>query len=126
LSDLQTMNYILVFIGGGLGSVIRFALSQLIPNTKPNLPLATLLSNVLACAVFALIVSISQSKLHLQEGVKFMLLAGFCGGLSTFSAFSNETFLMLKQGLHLYAFGNIVLNLIMCLGVFYWFFKYSL
>jgi CrcB protein len=120
------MNYILVFIGGGFGSVIRFALSQLIPNTKLNLPLATLLSNVLACMIFALIAGISPSKLQVSEGMKFMILAGFCGGLSTFSAFSNETFLMLKQGLHLYAFGNIVLNLVMCLGVFYWFNKYPL
>jgi CrcB protein len=117
------MNYIFVFIGGGLGSALRFALSQGIPNSKLNLPLGTLLANVIACIVFAFVIGLGQSKFYMNEGLKFMLLAGFCGGLSTFSAFSNETFLMLKQGLHLYAIGNVVLNLLLCLGIFYCFNK---
>lgn len=120
LDIMQAINYVLVFVGGGLGSVLRFGLSQGISTTKLNLPLATLLANVTACALFALIVNLSLQKAIVNESFRIMLLAGFCGGLSTFSAFSNETFLMLKQGLHLYAFGNIVLNLVLCLGIFYW------
>ncbi len=123
MDDIHFMNYLFVFIGGGLGSLLRFGLSQAIPNSKFNLPLATLVANVSACLVFALVLGLTQQKTSFSEGVKFMLLAGFCGGLSTFSAFSNETFLMLKQGLHLYAFGNILVNLLSCLGIFYWFNK---
>jgi fluoride exporter len=118
------MNYLMVFIGGGLGSLLRFGLSQGIPSTKVHLPLATLLANVIACIVFALVMTLGQHKAFFSEPVKFMLLAGFCGGLSTFSTFSNETFMMLKQGLHLYAIANILFNLCLCLAVFYWFNKH--
>jgi len=113
----------MVFIGGGLGSLLRFGLSQAIPVTKIHLPLATLLANLIACLVFACVVALAQQKAYFTEPVKFMLLAGFCGGLSTFSSFSNETFLLLKQGLHFYAIANIMLNIFLCLGIFYWFNK---
>jgi len=117
------LNFLLVFIGGGLGSVIRFAIGLSLSQSKLNLPLATLLANLLACVIFAGVLFFSQSKLAVSENIKYLLLAGFCGGLSTFSAFSNETFILLKQGLHVMAIGNIVLNLCLCLFVFYWFTK---
>lgn len=119
----QMTSLVLVFLGGGAGSLLRYVLGLLFGSTRLNLPLATLSANVLACLIYALILGYSSPKTGLNDNIKHLVLIGFCGGLSTFSTFSAETFLLLKQGLHFYAFGNILLSFLMCVGLFFWFSK---
>ncbi|MEI7596583.1 MAG: fluoride efflux transporter CrcB [Bacteroidota bacterium] len=117
------LQIVAVFIGGGLGSVLRFGISKFSLAYLPfKFPLATLLSNIIACLVLALVLYAGQ-KIQMSQTLKILIAVGFCGGLSTFSTFSAETFELIKSGLFAYAIANILISVVGCLGLFYWFYR---
>jgi len=114
------MNALWVFLGGGLGSVLRYGISMgaLKIGLNTGFPWATLLANGLACAfvgwlIHALGFSTGSSK-------HALLVIGFCGGLSTFSTFSVETVALVQQGRWDWAAAYVLLSLMMCLGLLGW------
>ena len=80
----------LVFSGGGLGSVMRYGMTQLLVRWSQNFPIATFLTNLMACFAIGVITSY-VSKGILTDEQRTFLAVGICGGFSTFSTFSNET-----------------------------------
>lgn len=112
------MSFVYVFFGGGLGSVVRYLIGILFQKSSLSLPVATLASNVLACLLFSFSLHLIESK-HVSPSVfKLLILTGFCGGLSTFSTFGFETFLLFKQGSMGWALLNIVISITLCLSSF--------
>ncbi|MFZ6052874.1 fluoride efflux transporter CrcB [Halocola ammonii] len=120
------MNLILaVFIGGGLGSVCRYALSLWTRTWGFQLPMGTLLSNILACVVLGLAVGALQDKLYSQNFIGTLVIVGFCGAFSTFSTFSFETLQLIKTGHFWVAAANVIISLFTCLIILWWLMKKS-
>lgn len=115
------MNVVLaIFIGGGLGSLARFGISSFIMSRHiTQFPIATLVSNFLSCCVLGILVGFFHERLMSSDVLKGMVLIGFCGGFSTFSAFSYETFELIKSGYYMYATANVVVSIAICLFVLF-------
>lgn len=113
--------WLAVFVGGGLGSVARFGITRavLAVGMKGAFPWATLLANVLASVVLAWLVLRTQDHLQGRHALKAFVAVGFCGGFSTFSTFSHENFLLLREGQLALAAINIAVSVLLCLAVFY-------
>lgn len=89
---------LLVFIGGGLGSVARYWLSLKLNNFENAIPFGTLLANVLGSLIIGLIFGYSAKTGYLSQTNSLLLATGFCGGFTTFSTFAYENHLYIKSG----------------------------
>jgi len=107
------MNWLIVFLGGGVGAVSRYGLGIAFKGMSKGFPWATLLANIIACL---LIGALFATQLRTMNKNLWLLLAvGFCGGLSTFSAFSLETVELFQQADYRNALLNIVISVVGCL-----------
>lgn len=108
--------YLLVFVGGGVGSLLRYIAGQLASATGVGspFPMAILLVNVLASALLGIVVGWAVSR-SVGEEAGLLVGVGFCGGLSTFSSFSYDTLALLQNGRTGAALLNIGLNVVLCL-----------
>jgi CrcB protein len=106
--------FLLVFVGGGLGSICRFGISLLLTPFAMRFPWATLLSNAIACLVLGILLGLQMHQAA-PDARRFFLATGFCGGFSTFSTFSAETIQLYQSGQPLLAAANLVGSLTVCI-----------
>lgn len=90
-------NLFYIFIGGGLGSVLRFLISsytQKLWNIN-SFPMGTFVVNMIGCFLIGVLTSYF---IRVDNYLKFLLITGFCGGFTTFSTFSAESYSLWQSG----------------------------
>ena len=89
---------VLVFLGGGFGSVLRYAMGRFLNNPENGMPYGTFIANSLGCLLIGIILGLAAKTDSLSQNQTLLLATGFCGGFTTFSTFAYENHMFLKSG----------------------------
>lgn len=89
---------LLVFLGGGIGSVLRFLIGKYLNSEATGIPYGTFAVNILGSLFIGIILGLAVKQQTMSENQILFLATGFCGGFTTFSAFAYENHLFLKSG----------------------------
>ncbi|SMG40122.1 camphor resistance protein CrcB [Marivirga sericea] len=108
-------NILLIGLGGGLGSIARYATSQYADKYLSSvLPYGTFIANILGSLLIGVLLGYLVD--HPSQNFKLLLVTGFCGGFTTFSTFTYENFSYLQNGqiglFLLYTLGSVVIGLL--------------
>ena len=111
------MNYLIVFLGAGLGGAVRHGVNILIPRlTGGTFPLHTLVINVLGSFLMGLIAEYFALKANLPPAWRLFLTTGVLGGFTTFSAFSLDAAQLYERGqpteAAVYVVASVVLSIV--------------
>ena len=108
---------ILVALGGIVGCVARYWLSGVVQRLGDHgFPSGTLAVNIVGSLLIGVVMTLSLERGLVDERLRILLTTGFCGGFTTMSTFSYETFALLQDGEHLLAIGNTGVTFAACLG----------
>ena len=109
-------NFLLVFIGGGFGSGLRYLIGKYLNSSLGSFPIGTFTVNIIGSLLIGLILGYAAKENSLSQNQVLLLATGFCGGFTTFSAFANENFQLLKTGdimqFSIYTISSVVVGLI--------------
>jgi CrcB protein len=114
------MNYLIISLGAAIGGITRYWLSNVVYKVFPAIfPYGTLAVNILGSFIIGLIIFVFDEKELITQQSRLFLTIGFCGGLTTFSTFSLETFSLMRDSEYFLATINVILSVVLCLlGVF--------
>lgn len=108
---IKTM--ILVGIGGGIGSIFRYLTAVFVNKHFPTIfPLATFTVNLIGCFLIGLLLGLLERQHWTTPDLKFLLVVGFCGGFTTFSAFAFENLSLIQTNHNFTSFAYIALSLV--------------
>lgn len=107
---------LLVFLGGGIGSVGRYLISKLLASYNSPIPLGTFTVNIIGSLLIGIILGFSLKNQTVSQNTVLLLATGFCGGFTTFSSFAYEQQMLLKNGdflyFSIYAIGSFALGIL--------------
>jgi CrcB protein len=105
--------YLLVGLGGGLGSMLRYLVGGYASGRmNARFPYGTFLVNCTGCFLIGLVVAILAERTDLSPNWKYLIPIGFIGGYTTFSSFELETFRSVENGEMLIAGLNVSLSVV--------------
>ena len=116
MATVARVRWILVFLGGGLGSLIRFEIGGFVQaRAGVAFPWGTFAVNALGCLAIGLLAAWIDDRNGAGAGTRLFLIAGLLGGFTTFSSFGLETFRLFEEARYAAAFGNATGSVIVCL-----------
>lgn len=118
------MNLIAVFLGGGIGSVLRYLSGFLFGKSSVTVfPFATFFVNILGSLFLGFMLGLFMTKFNANTHTKLFFTVGIAGGFTTFSTFTVETFNLFKDGHNylalIYPVASIILGFVAVLAGFY-------
>ena len=112
--------YLWIAIGGALGSMARYGIGNLVSqNYGESFPWGTLVVNVTGSFIIGILGALTEADARMATQsrilVRQLLITGVCGGYTTFSSFSRQTLTLLQDRQWLYASGNVLLSVTLCM-----------
>ena len=114
--------YLAVAAGGALGTTARYFISGLVANAiGQTFPWGTFIINVTGSFIIGFFAALTgpDGRFIVSGTTRQFVMTGFCGGYTTFSSFSLQTLNLMNDGEWLYAGGNVVGSVSLCL-LFVW------
>ena len=105
-------------IGGFIGSVLRYSVSGFVQDLSRSIdfPYGTLAVNLIGCLAIGFLSQLAETRGFFTAETRTLIFIGVLGGFTTFSAFSNETINLWREGESLLATVNVAAHLVLCLG----------
>lgn len=115
------MSYLLVGLGGALGAMGRHGVGQLVLRLGfTGFPFATMIVNVLGSFIIGLVIGyLAKSTPEWSQSARLLLATGFCGGFTTFSAFSLDAFVLYERGQVLAAAGYVGFSVVFSIAALF-------
>src|SRR5262245_36257430 len=110
-------NYLWIALGGSLGSMARYWMTLAVAQIAGDVfPWGTLLINILGSFVIGwfFVFTLPDGPWPASEGIRLFVMVGICGGFTTFSSFSIQTFNLLRDGKTAFALAYIVASVLLC------------
>ena len=114
----RIMTYLWVVVGSALGGLARYSLTRWTLGWSSSFPWGTILINVVGALVIGFFGSftLASGRFAVSENTRLFAMVGLCGGFTTFSSFSLQTFDLIRSGAWGKALANVLLSVVLCLA----------
>lgn len=109
---MQFKLYAIVAVGGGIGTVARFFITEKCRSWSEVFPYGVFVVNMLGSLAIGLLAGWIVLRPSMPESLRVFLMLGLLGGFTTFSSFSYDTLTLMKAGLYGYAFTNMIVQVL--------------
>jgi CrcB protein len=112
------MSYVWVMVGSALGGVLRYTLTRLTLTSSAGFPYGTVLINVLGSFVIGYFgtLTLQSGRYAVSDNLRLFVMVGICGGFTTFSSFSLQTYDLMRSGAWGRAAANVIVSVVLCVA----------